>query len=206
MNENEWFAITPRGDTGVDPERSWYSELHRQRFCTQCGEQRPEFAGQPIDIFTAFKPPNMPLISMGKLPARIAKHTFLDMFKDAAEEYLVQGNVFGPDGDEDHDFVSYTAPYALPIRGGAESIRKTCGTCGRFGYYPMPFDYRYRYILSTSLPPGRSLYMSELCELVLRGDLLTRIDLKTRKQFRIRRLPVKDKAEDGIEDFPILYL
>jgi hypothetical protein len=148
----------------------------------------------------------VPLTSIGKVPAYVAKRAFLNIFTDAAEGYLVLGRIVGPEGKEYPEFVSYTAPYALPIRGGSESIRKTCGTCGQFGYYPMPFDYRYRYLVSASLAPGRSLYTSELCELVLRGDLLARIDLKTRKQFRIHRLPVKDKAEDGIEDFPTLYL
>ena len=120
------------------------------------------------------------------------------------EGYLVLGKVLNIDGEPYEDFVTFTAPYALPIRGGRSSSRGVCETCGQLGYYPLPHGYEY--IARESLRPGRLLYACSLYLLVLNEELLDRIDLKTCKKLRITELPVKNEPEDGIADFPTVYL
>ena len=203
-SDYSWYGLTDRSDTGVDTDQNWHADFEERYCCSSCNYRKPELSHEPIDIKTVERPPLAPIVVQHENSVHILLRSFLELFEDVLDDSVLMGKVYGPDNKTYDQFVTVTTCHMLPIRGTKESLFKICSTCKRPNYYPMPFNYGY--VTVDSLKPGRLLYIHRLEPLVIRSDLLSRIDAKTRRRLRITELPVKTEAEDGIEDFPTLYM
>lgn len=206
MINPKWYAVCSRKDDFVDADPIWRKQLTKEICCPECKQQRREYIGKPVDAYFVEKPPNIPLASLAPLPIEIAHREFIKLFTDVTKGYFAYGKVFGPNHIEYSEYVTFTVPYVLPIRGGPKSLQRLCSTCGSFTYCPEPFDDKQLYLVSSSLRGAQELYWGDFHYLIINENMLARINFKIRKKLRIIEMNVKDRAEDGIEEFPTIHM
>jgi len=196
-----FYSIEPRGEPQADLAPHWWKQYRHAYRCPECGKEQKERSHLPINVLLIDEPtPGALVMGLSPLKACIARRDFIDLFADAAKDYLLFGNVQDMAGNEYPEYITYTARRILPFRGKAESILGYCNTCGRIRYYPMPYEYEY--ICTKDIVPGRLLYTNNLVPLIVSEPLLDRLDLKTRKKLKIKKILVKHEAEDGLDRFP----
>lgn len=199
-----FFSINQRGEHQGDLEREWWEQYKRVYRCPGCRQEKKDQLSCPVNVLLEYAPtPGGLLMGMGFLDAWLARRDFIERFADVAKGYLVFGTVHDAAGNHYPEYVTYRAPFILPLRGTEESILGYCSICKRIRYMPRPYG-RY-YICAKDLIPGRLFYTHSFVPLIVGEPLLDRLDLKIRKRLKIKEILVKDEAEDGLDRFPEPY-
>ncbi len=199
-----WFDVDSRCQGFADLERGWCQRFQREQMCSNKTHRLPAFRGAPVDLHLDDLKPARYAFTGTVAQAFLMHREFADAVLPFGQSYFVAGRVYGPSGEIVPDFVSVTALYELPIRGGPSSLRRSCPGCGALLYWPLPHGYSY--IVSSSLIVGQGAYIASTGGLVLCEQVLPHINARMRHRMRIEEIPVKDSAEDGIDGFPVLYL
>ncbi len=201
MSQSEWYAIEPRGEWTADSDRAWHKTFDDEQTCRECHSRLPQYSANPIDITLMGRPDNAPVVVIQAVPASLIRADFLDVLKPHMKDFLI-GTVHGPERQCYDDFCTCTAAHVLPLRGTVASILGTCNTCGALRYYPMPYEKEY--IVKDSLVLGKLVYRPSLGSLVIHEEVHAKIPESILRKLRVKQIPVRQDALDGIKHFPTL--
>lgn len=201
MIQSEWCDIGPRGDATADADRRWRNAFHDEQICRECGSRLSRFWGCPVDVVLMGRPDNAPIMPISGASATLIRTDLLGVLDPHMQGFLI-GTVRGPEGQPYDDFRTCTAAHVLPLRGTVASTIGTCTSCGMLRYYPTPYEKEY--IVEDSLVPSKLVYQPSLGLLLVHEDVLAKVPEALRRKLRVKRIPVRPDALDGIEDFPAL--
>lgn len=170
-----------------------YAEARHSWLCTGCCVPKPDV--QVVDIFLQSPPSDKPLNFVNGCGLSVAYKPFLERLPiDVVQRDLYLGRVFGPDGEQLADWVTFRGKKRLIIRGSKHAGVRVCEQCGRDVYFAMGKKYLYP-------EPQDDVAIFESGGgggLVLPKDLFFQLDLGKWPKLRIDELPVLDEPMDGL--------
>lgn len=192
----ELYLISPK--IGLEPAPVWWSEyLARLPVCGACKLMvPPELRRSGVAVCIRGEPGNVPLAQVTPPSVHIVRRDLIDLFAREAAQYLKLGPVSSEDGKHLGAWQSVTTEKPLLIRGGPQSVRCTCPSCGRLRYQAAGRDDEFC-ILADDLT-GQPIYEASGWGLVMTADLWNRVEKGRWKGIWVTRLPVRDEPLDGL--------
>lgn len=181
------------------PDDRWLAAMKADCICPGygCNEIYPHLRSQGVDVCVEERP-DIAAINCVSMPGvSIARRDFLDLFADEVSKYLKLGRVFTSDGELLDGYVTFIGQRRLLLRGGAQSrFFGVCKTCGHARYWP---GYPW-YVLRGSFVEQPLYESCGVNGLIVTEELKGRIEKGKWKGIRITKLPIVDKAKDGIKE------
>ncbi len=190
-------AIEPK--SSCECAHGWCEEFRKRHVCSGCGALERSLRERPVDVRVEYTPDASAVNFASPIPVGIIRMDFLALLGAEAADCLLLGQVLDRSGSPIPGFSTFVGKKPLVVRGGPESTRRYCDTCGRFVYYPLGNDYVMRQTLT-----GQPVYEGG-ASLVMTPELSRRIERGKWKGIYITRLPIRDEPLDGIECFPENY-
>lgn len=185
---DKYYQVNALTDDPAAPAKAWYDSFIQAHPCLHWN---PEVA---VDVILDDLGESAALTVVAAVGVRLARLDLLEVLCDDVGQYLTLGKVHSSDGKLINNYRTIGAvDRTLEIRGGPESTRQFCKICKQFLYYPMGS----RYIVESNLT-GQALYYASLGPLVIRQDLLARVDGRTWDKVEILEIPVIAKPLDGL--------
>lgn len=193
------FDIGPNS-SGHETDGNWSAEFESRWLCPECRCLDHALREREFDIVLASRP-RQAALEWARGPLGIyslIRRDFAELvLRDAADEFAL-GRVFLSGGKSLPDYATYLGKLPQPIRGGPDSRRRWCSTCGSFIYTPtIPW-----YVLREGVSGPPVCQSGFGAGLLMRSEVAERIDRKRWKGLRTHKLPVLDEPQDGIADFP----
>jgi len=173
-------------------QRDSYAAAKGTWLCSGCCSPRPgEYA---IDAYIQDRAPAGPLNLVNGCGLPMANRAFLMRFGEArVEQDLLVGKVFGPDGKEMREWVTFRGRHGLFVRGTEHVQQRRCEVCGRNLYFAMGRRYLY-----PEPRPEIRLFESNLFGLVLPEWLAMECEMMEPSGVTVDRLQVLDEPPDGL--------
>jgi hypothetical protein len=184
---DNYFQIETLVSDFSEPEQGWFA-AYRAKF--PCLHRESPVA---IDVKLSYIGEDLPMNFVGGVVINYARLDLLGALGAAVERCLTLAGVFDRAGRALPNYRTLGAPNSLPVRGGPESTRQFCPTCGTFLYCARGK----RYVLRNDLT-GQPLYHSGDLGLIVTEELAECLRHRKWKKLYFRKLPVLDEPRDGL--------
>lgn len=181
-----------------DLVRQSYREAIASWLCNGCKLPKPGVA--EIDVILDNPKVNkVPLNFVMGCGVPVVRKDFLFLLgEDLVRRDLYLGRVYGPDGKEITELVTFRGKYCVIVRGRKHVIHRICSECGRTIYFSM-IGGRY---LFPEPPSDVLLFESQGWGLVMPHEVFRRIDLSQWRKVTHEALLVPKSPPDGLFDLP----
>jgi hypothetical protein len=186
--------------SSCDPDEAWLSRFRAHFTCVGCHRVARRLCETGADVYLTHAPDAAAINFVSGTCIDLGRREFLELFADEVQKYLKLGRVFTADAQTCERYATFITEKPLVLRGGAKSRYRTCEVCGCFCYMA---DLKWC-VLRASLT-GQPLYQCTRGGLVVNEELRGRIERVRWKGIYITKIPVVEKAEDGIDEFPENY-
>lgn len=177
---------------GCDLTKEDDAEASRHWLCTGCNSPKPGTGA--IDVRIRAVPGKETLNGVVGWGVPIASKAFLGAIgNELVQRDLFLGRVYGPDGKELAEWVTFRGKHRLFVRGSKNVSHRKCAECGRDVYFAMGKKYLY-----PSPPPDVSLFESHMCGLVLTEEVFSRVGIEKWRGFYTEKLSVADVPMDSL--------
>lgn len=187
-----YIALQTLTMDGCDLEKPAYAEARETWLCTGCCAPKPEV--RSIDVHLEERPGDKPLNLVSGCGLGVIFRPFLEKFPaDIVERDLYLGKVYGPNGEEIPDWLTFRGRRRVIVRGTKHAGTRVCDQCGRDVYFAMDKTYLY-----PAPPSDATLFESDLTGLVFPLDLYEQLDLGKWRKLKIYKLRIVDDPPDGL--------
>lgn len=192
------FQLHSRSDSGADLDSAWLERLYTTQYYP-CRHRRPEYQHTAITPQMA-EPRFDGVIDGHPGVCTIVRCDLVAVLSEFITSDILLADVVNRLGIVDSGSSALTIARPLPLRGGPDSVRRTCPACGSFMYFPMPMGQEY--VLREYLRPNTELYMQFETGLIVTGHVLGAVPRPLRRLLRVNPVAIRDEPLDGIADFP----
>lgn len=193
-----WFGISRKSHDLVAVNEEWMFDFRAKHCCSHCKARLSEFGVLVVSPLYEEQPPP-DAVQDG--PWCLLMRRDLYCVLEGAFQSVHSAPVRGPHGLIYDAFVALSTSRLLVLRGARESVRGVCPVCKRILYYPLPHGYEY--LVPSMFRPNQDAYLATMHALVVRGYLVERIKSVVRKGLSIKRIQIRDHAEDGLDPFTV---
>jgi len=173
-------------------QKDAYKVAQKTWLCGGCCSPRP--GAYAIDVQIQERKPEGPLNFLGGCSLSMAEVSFLMRFGcERVDRDLFLGRVFGPDGEEIVEWVTFRARYGLIIRGTKHAGYRRCERCGRGLYFAMGKQY-----LCSQPRKDVELFEGGISSLIVPGWLAVECDMINAVGVTVDRLEVVEHPLDGL--------
>lgn len=160
--------------------------------CPGCTLPKPDFGAIDITIAqTKIRDEPLNFVTDG---VDLALMSFLDqMGQDVVSRDLLLGNVFGPDGKLNEEWVTYRGRYSVVIRGENDITTRKCESCGRRFYGSKGEQYLY-----PAPPSEANVFEYYGMGMVVTERIFNRLEIPPKSKIAVTRLEVIDPPLDGL--------
>lgn len=196
--EDILYEVEPSG-YGCETDPTWVRGFEEDSVCPDCRRFRGVLRSTGYSVHLT-KRPRQAALNWAIGPRGIydlIRRDFCEMLLDGVKHDLRLGRVFLANGQELVGYATYIGKVPLVIRGGPKSYCRVCAVCESFIYSPATPEG----VCRSSLRE-QGVYQSAGGGLILEKSVFLRIETRRWKGLKVNRLPVLDKALDGLTEFP----
>lgn len=192
MIDKLFYRLSSITMESCDITKASYEVAKKTWLCMGCCSPKPGI--REINVHLDVYPENIPLNFVNGCGLGIAQKALLWSLGEAeAQRDLYLGLVYGPDGHQLEEYVTYHSYPEIIVRGDQHANYRHCIECGRTLYFAMGKKYLY-----PAPPKGASIYYKGNGGLVITEELFQRLDVTQWHKLAVDALSVLDEPLDGL--------
>lgn len=193
MNDSTFYHLQSKTMSPCTLTKAASAEAKQSWLCTGCCTPKPGLGSIDVHLKES-EPDDAPLNFVFGCGVPLVSRALLEEIgMNVIRRDLYLGRVFGPDGRENKDWLTFRGRHRLILRGSKHVSFRCCSDCGRPVYFAMGKRY-----LFPDPPSDAHVFESHLFGLVITDELFTQLDAGKWRKVSVDKLPVVKAAKDSL--------